>query len=207
MAMQRAERAVDYERLALERFAESGYRNITMQQIAHDAGVSTRTFFRYFRTKEEILLALPRRHAQGLIDALETLPLSEDPVASVWELLIGMSARQLESVEQLALWHRASVDAPEVRARAAGERDAVVAALTEYCAACLGVDAAVDIRPSILGAALHAAERSVLAFWEQHEDQRQLTQFFAEAMDALRGIGQRRSRRPPQNVANLRRTR
>ncbi len=46
---------------AAQLFAEHGYANVTMSQVAGRAGVSRRTAFRYFASKDELLLEYPRR--------------------------------------------------------------------------------------------------------------------------------------------------
>jgi TetR/AcrR family transcriptional regulator, regulator of mycofactocin system len=43
------------EDAALRRFAADGYDETSVDAVAADAGVSTRTFFRYFATKDEVL--------------------------------------------------------------------------------------------------------------------------------------------------------
>jgi AcrR family transcriptional regulator len=55
---------------ALELFEEQGVRATTVQQIADRAGISHRTFFRYFTSKEQAALPGQRRMLQA-IDALE----------------------------------------------------------------------------------------------------------------------------------------
>jgi AcrR family transcriptional regulator len=55
---------------ALELFEEQGVRETTVQQIADRAGISHRTFFRYFTSKEQAALPGQRRMLQA-IDALE----------------------------------------------------------------------------------------------------------------------------------------
>src|ERR1700759_1855624 len=68
-----------YERGALELFAEQGYPDVTMDDIAEELGVSARTLFRYFPSKEDIVLGVPRRSVQALLDELGRIDLDADP--------------------------------------------------------------------------------------------------------------------------------
>ncbi|MFF3488839.1 TetR/AcrR family transcriptional regulator [Streptomyces sp. NPDC002701] len=68
---------------ALRLFIEQGYDETTIAQIAREAGVSQRTLFRYFGTKEDLLGGGQDRFGQVLMDAI-----SEQPAdAGVWEAL------------------------------------------------------------------------------------------------------------------------
>ena len=70
----------NYEQIAWQLFAERGFREVTVDEIAEAAGVSARTLFRYFPTKEDFLLGFTRRGLQVLVDLIAELEPSPDPV-------------------------------------------------------------------------------------------------------------------------------
>ncbi|MFI1483447.1 TetR/AcrR family transcriptional regulator [Streptomyces sp. NPDC020747] len=68
---------------ALRLFIEQGYDETTIAQIAREAGVSQRTLFRYFGTKEDLLGGDQDRFGQVLTDTISELPAD----VGVWEAL------------------------------------------------------------------------------------------------------------------------
>ncbi|WP_211244255.1 TetR/AcrR family transcriptional regulator [Actinospica robiniae] len=68
---------------ALRLFIEQGYDETTIAQIAREAGVSQRTLFRYFGTKEDLLGGDQNRFGQVLTDTISELPAD----VGVWEAL------------------------------------------------------------------------------------------------------------------------
>ena len=69
--------------VAMRLFLEQGFEATTMEQIAHEAGISRRSLFRYFGTKEDIVLGNLIEAGMAVRDALEARPASEPP----WEAL------------------------------------------------------------------------------------------------------------------------
>ncbi len=65
----------------MELFAEQGYPATTVGQIADRADVSPRTFFRYFESKEDVLL--PLEHNVGAVQAI----IGQPPTLSDLEVL------------------------------------------------------------------------------------------------------------------------
>jgi AcrR family transcriptional regulator len=68
---------------ALRLFTEQGYDETTIAQIAREAGVSQRTLFRYFGTKEDLLGGGQDRFGQVLMDTIS----EQNSDAGVWEAL------------------------------------------------------------------------------------------------------------------------
>lgn len=65
--------------IAFKLFAEQGYDSTTVDQIANAAGMSRTTFFRYFGTKEELVLGRVSELGHRIADALAARPADEDP--------------------------------------------------------------------------------------------------------------------------------
>jgi len=65
--------------IAFRLFAERGFENTTVEEIAAAAGLSRTTFFRYFGTKEELVLGRVGEFGREVADALAARPAEERP--------------------------------------------------------------------------------------------------------------------------------
>ncbi|WP_069802924.1 TetR family transcriptional regulator [Thermogemmatispora onikobensis] len=63
------------EQAALKLFLQRGYEQTSIQDIAEAVMISPRTFFRYFPSKEEVLLGPTRAVMRAGLEHLRTLPL------------------------------------------------------------------------------------------------------------------------------------
>jgi AcrR family transcriptional regulator len=68
---------------ALDLFAEQGYEETTVEQIAARAEVSTATFFRYFKTKGEVIFSGQGYEHSVLRQAIIDRPGSENDLAAI----------------------------------------------------------------------------------------------------------------------------
>ncbi|MGB0101323.1 MAG: TetR family transcriptional regulator [Nocardioides sp.] len=106
------------EEAALRRFAEQGYDETSVEAVAADAGVSTRTFFRYFSTKDEVLeMGRGERQAE-LRAALRELTTSDLTDLAVVEAAMSRLAEGFTADrERVVLRQRAAETSPVLRGR------------------------------------------------------------------------------------------
>lgn len=76
---------------AIDLFVKRGYADITMDDIASAVGVTSRTVYRYFSSKEQILSAFALRSAKFLPDAIASRPVEEPPLEAALRAASGWS--------------------------------------------------------------------------------------------------------------------
>src|SRR5579863_6613770 len=76
---------------AFELFAERGFEQVTVAEIAERAGLTERTFFRYFADKREVLFAGTEAFAETVVRALGAAPTSLSALGAVNSALEPLS--------------------------------------------------------------------------------------------------------------------
>jgi len=71
------------EQAALELFVERGFEQTTVAEIAQRAGLTERTFFRYFADKREVLFAGANALQEFLVRAVSQAPGSATPLDAI----------------------------------------------------------------------------------------------------------------------------
>jgi AcrR family transcriptional regulator len=104
----------------LRLFGEQGYHDTTIEQIAEAAEVSPSTFFRYFPTKEDVVL---RDDLDVLmLEAFQAQPFELRPIAAMRAAMrVVFDQLSAEDLEQFRESTALSISVPEVRARAFDE--------------------------------------------------------------------------------------
>ncbi len=93
----RAAMRAEVSEVAFRLFAEQGFDNTTVDQIATEAGLSRTTFFRYFGTKEEVVLGKMCEIGHEIAAALTARPEGERPWDSLrraFDLITQIDADQ-----------------------------------------------------------------------------------------------------------------
>ncbi|OYV23849.1 MAG: TetR family transcriptional regulator, partial [Mycobacterium sp. 20-66-4] len=87
---------------ALNSFARKGFVNVTVTELAREAGVTERTFFRHFPTKEAVLFQDYETQLEWLAEALAQRPPSE-PLFDAVLASVAAFPHDLEVVRQAAI--------------------------------------------------------------------------------------------------------
>lgn len=143
----------------MQLFAAKGFESTTIPEIAAASGVSRTTFFRYYRTKGDILWAPFDEHLDRLEQSLRSRP-PEEPIMTA--LMRGIIEAFSPAVDPSGVWLRRFrlQQAPEQRAAAAMHWQRWAAVVSDFLRA--RADAQPDdFTPEALGGAVQAV---LLAF-------------------------------------------
>jgi len=168
---------------ALKLFADKGYEQTTIDEIAHASAMSPRTFFRYFPTKEDVVLW--DEYDELSFAELLSNQGHEDPlvrlITTVRQIIAGVHDRDRDL---LLARTRLSFRVPEIRARFLDQQASTMGALYPQLAAALGGDPD-DLGLRVMLSALFAAMLVAVERW-QHDDGRQdLIDVVDDAVNAL----------------------
>jgi AcrR family transcriptional regulator len=193
---------------ALRLFADQGYERTTVEEIADAAAISPRTFFRYFPSKEDVVLwdEYDPQVGELLAARPDDEPVAESFCAIIRETLGGLLHRD---PDQLLTRVRLLSSVPELRARfletqanwlssSEGQDAEMIAAAFAHRSY------APDFRQlrATVGA-LGAAVTIAIDEWQREGGKSDLLGLFDQTVDALvTGIGELQQRTPPRRVSS-----
>jgi AcrR family transcriptional regulator len=115
---QRRERnAREIQETAMALFAERGYADVTVEDIAREAGISERTFFRYFASKDHLLVAEAGRRIAVIHESLVTQRDDLDAWSALRSAVLDQSASEERLGRRGAIWAQLTKEAPALLAK------------------------------------------------------------------------------------------
>jgi AcrR family transcriptional regulator len=102
---------------ALALYGERGYDETTVAEIAERAGLTKRTFFRYFTDKREVLFWGSELLEQQMVAAIEAAPESASALGMIGAALDAAAVRFEEVRKYAGLRHRIIASSPELQER------------------------------------------------------------------------------------------
>jgi len=143
-------------RAALRLFADRGYDETTLADIANAANVAPRTIFAYFESKEDILLCEENGFLSQLKQRLDERPAGTTTVDAIREFLASLEHPN----EEAKLRKQVIAANPDLQVKMRGRHAQVEPMLAESIAKDLGTEPG-DIRALLIAASMAAAFTSV----------------------------------------------
>lgn len=169
---------------ALALFAARGFDDVTVDDIAAAAGVSRRTFFRYFDTKEDALLPGDASRLERLRDALRARPSAEGPFDAVRGAVLELAQDYETGSDEFLQQARLVLATPSVHARSLEHQAEWEAVIRGFAAERAGQPEA-SLLPQLLAAGCMAGLRAALTTWLHEDGRPDVVAVAAEALDAL----------------------
>lgn len=148
--------------VALRLAVERGPNHVTVEDIAAAAGVSPRTVFNYFGTKDEAILGIDSESRIENVQNLRSRPPEEPPLVSLHVVLRD----RITTVDKAGEYWRTRAqlvrDHPQLRAAQVAAQLALEHDLSEVIAERCGLKVAEDLYPSLVVSVALAALRLAL---------------------------------------------
>ena len=169
--------------IALRLFAERGFDNTTIEQIAAEAGVSERTFFRYFTTKASVLWSEFETEVETIRASLAAVPDDVPLMDAVRGAVVAANHYHADDVPEMRLRMHLIATVPALSFSAAEHYEAWERAISEFAGQRLGQPAE-SLYPLCVGRAALAACRAAYDRWSARADA-DLTVYLDAALNAL----------------------
>lgn len=175
----------ELSRRAFALFAERGFDRVSVEDITEAADVSRTTFFRYFPTKEDVLVQWMRAVGEETAAALLARPPDEPPLVALRAALLTLARVYASDTERAALVEQLRRGSPTVRAahrdKIAQWEDLLATALAERT----GSSAERDLAPRLLARLAMAAVTSAQDTWAAGERAGDVLALLDEALSAI----------------------
>jgi TetR/AcrR family transcriptional regulator, regulator of mycofactocin system len=173
----------ELQRIALRLFDAHGFDNTTIEQIAAEAGVSERTFFRYFTTKASVLWAEFESEVLAIRDALADVPESVPMMDAIRTAVVAANHYRAEDVPEMRMRMALIATEPALSFGAAEHYAHWEQAVSDFAARRLGLPAE-SLYPLAVGRTVLAACRAAYDRWSDRADS-DLPAYLDAALSAL----------------------
>ena len=153
------------ERVSLELFEEKGFNGTTVDEIAAAADISPRTFFHYFPSKEDVVLADYAARLDQILSAMQATPPVQPPWSALRAAFLSVAADYESEREHLLRRFKVIQGTPSVAARNLQLQTVWEVGVAAVVAEWLGTDVVADLRPHLIAGAALAAMRASLQRW------------------------------------------
>ena len=170
---------------ALKSFASKGFANVTVTELAREAGVTERTFFRHFPTKEAVLFEDYETQLEWLAEALAQRPASE-PLFDAVLTSVASFPHDLEVVRQAATARAQLITADRIASHLRVVQSSFAAALTQFIRNRNPDVPDIDLAAAVAGSAIAAALVAAVENWGRNGCVGDLGEIVTAGLDLVR---------------------
>ena len=166
-------------------FARKGFANVTVTELAREAGVTERTFFRHFPTKEAVLFQDYETQLEWLAEALSQRPPSE----SLFDAVLASVAAfpyDVEVVRQAAIARTELISADRIAGHLRVVQSSFARVLTGFVRDRNREVPNIDLGAEVAGSALAAALVVAVENWGRNGCADDLGELVAASLDLVR---------------------
>lgn len=170
---------------ALDLADRLGPDRVTVEAIADAAGVSPRTFFNYFSSKEDAIVGIAPAQSSALLADLLSRPEGEPPLDALRAVMLAAAERLQAVGDDWVIRHRLIQRHHSLAVTRASWFAEVERRMTEEIARRTGLDPGLDVYPALVVSATIGALRVAIDVWQERERAGALEALIDDAFDVL----------------------
>ncbi|WP_437581825.1 acyl-CoA-like ligand-binding transcription factor [Sorangium sp. So ce887] len=151
---------------AIDLFLKNGYEQTTLDEVLGAVEISRRTFFRYFESKEDLLIAWMDQLIEVACEAVRARPPSEPPLVAIRNAIRDTLGWLSEgNLPRFVAVQQFIAKTPAVRARQSERLGHCAEAISEPLAARMNLDPQRDLAPQVLANCAIAIMKCSIEAW------------------------------------------
>jgi AcrR family transcriptional regulator len=174
------------EATAWRLFQRKGFDETTIEDITDAVDVSTRTFFRYFDSKEAVLFGDWRANLESITRLIDSRPPEEQPIIALYESARQFTELMKPNEPRLLMRNELARNSRKIgdyeRNVINPEFERVVA---EALARRMGVEASTDPKPALIAAVAVAAYNAARKMWLASDGRDSMADLLGQAFEVI----------------------
>jgi AcrR family transcriptional regulator len=173
------------QQAALELFLEHGFDNVTTDDIAAAVEVSKTTFYRYFESKEDVLLGNTAERLASIRQALDDRPVDEPVLVAVRHAMTSVIGHYDQARDAALLKARVMRDSRSLKARNLEQQAAWESVVADFVRSRLPNSSQRELQSRVIAANVIASLRATIDYWLDTQGRDQLAALVDDVLDRL----------------------